>query len=284
MLVLWAGLVRAESWDALYPEGPLWQGDTLYWAEMTAHKVMRRDGAGDPEAFFHRDGCGPTAIAPYGEGFLVLCHLEGALALVDAQGRLGRMIERDREGNRLRDPNDAFADAKGGVWFTDPGAFSILAPAEGAIYYLDADGSLSRHATGLRYGNGVFLDHTRNRLLVSENLARRVFSYPITEEGLGAPQVLIDLNALGLKAVPYAEAGPDGLEIARDGRLWIAEYGAGRFLVWDMAIGLVDVIETDAPYLTNIAFDRNGRAAITGTYDIRLRPLAGRVWIAPTSP
>lgn len=280
LLILWAGLARAESWNASYPEGPLWQGDTLYWAEMTAHKLMRRDGASEPHPFFTRDGCGPTAIAPYGAGFVVLCHLEGALALVDADGRLGRMMRVDNDGNRLRNPNDANADGRGGVWFTDPGTFAKHAPAEGALYYLGPDRKLTRHVTGLHYGNGVYVDQTRNRLLVSEHLARQVLSYPLDEDGVDAPDVLIDLDALGLDPVDYAEAGPDGLEIASDGKLWVAEYGAGQFLVWTMGEGLDAIVEVEVPFVTNIAFGQDRRAAMTGAYDNRRLPLPGLVWIA----
>ena len=58
-----AGLARAEEArviPALYPEGPLWQGERLYFAEMRADRVMRVD-AGIASVFFAQDGCGPTA-------------------------------------------------------------------------------------------------------------------------------------------------------------------------------------------------------------------------------
>ncbi|MEO1494325.1 MAG: SMP-30/gluconolactonase/LRE family protein [Pseudomonadota bacterium] len=288
LLALSGGMARAETWAASYPEGPLWQGGALYWAEMTAHRIMRWQGRGKPVPFVEREGCGPTAIAPYRGGFIVLCHLEGALAQVDRTGRVLRMIRQDKDGNRLRNPNDASTDARGGVWFTDPGRFSARAPAEGALYYFSSDGTLTRHITGLHYGNGVHVDRAGGRLLLSEHLARRVLSYPITDEGLGAPEVLIDDATLQLDRTGYAEAGPDGLEIGPDGCLWVAMYGAGYVLSFGG-----DRIEghgtpTTLRFITNVAFGRavggGYRLALTGATSNTVPPFPGKVVVLSIEP
>jgi len=268
-----------QAWAASYPEGPVWIDETLYWAEMTADEVKTWTG-GEPEVAFKRKGCGPTAIARYRQtGFLVLCHLEGAVVWLDADMRLVSVIRATADGIRLRDPNDASADGAGGVWFTDPGRFSRQAPAEGAVYYLSPDGELTRHVTGLAYGNGVHVDRAAGQLLVSEHLARQVLSYPITADGLGAPEVLFRLDDFKLNKPRYPEAGPDGLEIGPDGTLWVAEYGAKRILGWRQDMGLVAAMVVDAPFVTNIAFGPGGLAALTGAKDNRVFPYPGAVWV-----
>jgi sugar lactone lactonase YvrE len=271
-----------EVWPASYPEGPVWIGGMLYWAEMGADRVMAWPGRGAPRVFFAAEGCGPTALARYRENeILVLCHLAGALVRLDEGGEALATIRADAEGHRLRDPNDAAADGAGGVWFTDPGTFSAAAAATGALYHLAPDGRLMRHASGLAYGNGVWVDAAHGRLLVSEHLARRVLAYPLEGGRLGPPEVLVDLDALGLPRVAYPEAGPDGLEIAPDGRLWVAEYGAGRLLVWEPGRGLVESVAVPAPYVTNIAFGPDGLAAVTGSFVNDRPPLPGAVWVLP---
>ena len=279
-LLLAAPAAKAQhAWPASYPEGPVWIEGALYWAEMTADKVMAWKGA-EPAEVFRRDGCGPTAIARYrAQDLIVLCHLEGALAHLDAEGKLLGMIRVSTGGHRLRDPNDASADGKGGVWFSDPGVFSKSAPAQGAIYYLAADGTLTRHMTGLAYGNGVFVDRAGRRLLVSEHLARRVLSYPLVETGLGEAEVLFDLDSFDLAKPRYPETGPDGLEIDADGVLWVAEYGVGRLLGWHPERGLVAALTVDAQFVTNVAFGADGQAAMTGAKDNRVRPYPGAVWV-----
>lgn len=268
-----------EAWEGSYPEGPVWVGKTLYWAEMGADRVMAWTG-GAPAVFVEQEGCGPTAVARFGEDeLLVLCHLDGSLLRVDAEGRALAAIRQDAEGNRLRNPNDASTDAAGGVWFTDPGTFSAAAPSSGALYRLGPDGRLTRHLTGLAYGNGVFIDG--GRLLLSEHLARRVLAFPLDGDRLGPPEVLIDLDALGLPRPDYPEAGPDGLEVAPDGTLWVAEYGAGRLLAWRPGRGLVAVVDVPAPYVTNIAFGPGGLAAVTGSFVNDRPPLPGMIWVLP---
>lgn len=280
--LLAAGLLAAPGagaaeWQASYPEGPVWIGGTLYWAEMGADSVMAWDGRGEPRVFLRKEGCGPTAVAPYrSDEVLVLCHLSGSLIRVDGAGRALAEISGDAQGNRLRDPNDASADGAGGVWFTDPGAFSAGAPAEGAIWHLAADGTMSRHVTGLSYGNGIFVDRPGGRLLVSEHLARRVLSYPLETDGLGAPQVLVDFAAAGIDLPVYPEAGPDGLEVAPDGTLWVAEYGAGRLHAFRGGL-LVKTVEVAPPYVTNVAFGPEGQRAITGSFDNTRSPFPGVV-------
>jgi sugar lactone lactonase YvrE len=274
---------RGESWRGSYPEGPVWIGGTLFWAEMGADRVMAWPGSGGdgaPEAFFRHPGCGPTAVARYREDeFLVLCHRDGSLMRVSAGGQALATIREDAEGNRLRNPNDASADGAGGVWLTDPGTFAAAARPAGALYRLAPDGALTRHATGLAYGNGVHVDG--DRLLVSEHLARRVLAYPLAAGGLGRPEVLFELDALGLPRSDYPEAGPDGLEVAPDGTLWVAEYGAGRLLAWHPARGLVAAVAVPAPYVTSIAFGPDGLAAVTGAFVNDRAPLPGGIWVLP---
>ena len=275
---------RAEEWQASYPEGPVWIDGTLYWAEMGADAVMRWPGGPDrPGVFFQQEGCGPTALARYREDeILVLCHLAGKLVRLDADGRPLGQITEDAEGHALRDPNDASADGQGGVWFSDPGTFWVEAPAEGAIYHLAPDGTLTRHVTGLAYGNGVFVDRAKNRLLVSEHLARRVLAFPLLDGGrVGTPEVLVDFAGSGIPRPDYPEAGPDGLEIAPDGTLWIAEYGAGRLHGWRAGEGLVATVPVPERFVTNIAFGPDGVAAVTAPAVNDRSPFPGSVRVVP---
>lgn len=267
------------AWPGAYPEGPVWVGKTLYWGEMQAHRVMRWNG-GEPEVFYESPGCGPTAIAPYlGKGdLLILCHLSGSLHHVTKDGKLQDAITGNGRDLTLRNPNDATSDQEGGVWFTDPGPFSVHAEPVGRLYHLSPAGTLTLAADGLAYGNGVHLDRSGMRLLVSEHLARRVLAFPIAP-WTGTPDVLVELDALGLRKPAYPEAGPDGLEIGPDGTLWIAEYGARRLLGWRAERGLVAALQVDTDFVTNIAFGPESQAALTGAYQNDRSPYRGATWV-----
>ena len=281
-MLLLPGQAQAQAaFPAFYPEGPVWIDGTLYWAEMGGDRVMAWSAeTAEPKIAWKGEGCGPTALARYqNDKIVVLCHLQGALAVMDADFNRIRTIDAATDGTRLRNPNDVSADGKGGIWFTDPGPFSKAAGAVGAVYHLDASGSLVRHVDGLFYGNGIFVDQTANRLLVSEHLARRILSYPLTPSGLGPAEVIVELDKLGLPAPRYDHSGPDGLEIGPGGVLWFAEYGTARLLGWDMAKGLVAATNTDAQFITNIAFGPDGLAAVTAPKNNTNPPFPGVVWI-----
>ena len=268
-----------QAWPASYPEGPVWIGKTLYWAEMWSHRVMTWQG-GEPQVFLEHHGCGPTAIAPYRDGeIIVLCHLAASLLRVSPNGEVIGTLSSASDGTALRNPNDASADNQGGVWFTDPGRFSISAPNEGRLYYLSSSGEITLHDQDLAYGNGVFVDLTEKRLLLSEHLGRRVLSYSLTADGLGPRETLFVLDDFELPASRFPETGPDGLEIGPDGTLWVAEYGATRLLGWQPGRGLVAALQVDPQFVTNIAFGPEGRAALTGAEDNINPPFPGAVWV-----
>ena len=189
-----AGPGRVIDGAASYPEGPLWRAGRLYYAEMGKDRISVWDGQ-ESLSFYSEPGCGPTSIAPYDGGFLVLCHLAGKLVTIDQRGQRKSEVTHDRTGAPFVNPNDSHADARGGVYFSASGHFANWAPNEGAVYYLDPAGLLRRVASGLRYSNGVLVDGAQ--LLVSEHLARRVIAYGIGDDGsLGPAQVYLDLTAL----------------------------------------------------------------------------------------
>lgn len=271
-----------EGWPASYPEGPLWRDGRLYYAEMPRNRVMRwSPGDPGPEVFWSRPDCGPTSIAPYGDGgFVILCHFLDILVAVTAEGKDPREIRTDDQGGSFNNPNDSIADDRGGVYFSGAGEFDLRAPATGIVYYLASDGEVTRQAQGLRYANGLVIDRERRRLFVSEHLARKVWTFPIDNDGrLGKGEVFADLNALA-RPIPGASplAGPDGLELDGQGRLYICEYGGGRVLVVEPDGRLLTQIPWSQPYLTNIALEPgSGTLFLTGAETNVRFPYPGRV-------
>ncbi|MEM1385717.1 MAG: SMP-30/gluconolactonase/LRE family protein [Pseudomonadota bacterium] len=263
-----------------YTEGPFWVGEKLYYAEMYRDRVITWTEAGGAAVFWERPGCGPTSIAPYRAGFLVLCHLDPSIVAVDAEGKTLQAFGEDAEGAKLQNPNDSAAGPGGGVYFSDPGRFRKGAPKTGRVMHLSATGALRAVAEGLDYPNGIAFDAGARQILVSEHLARRVLSYPVMADGsLGEPETLIDLDTAGLSPPNYAEAGPDGVEIAPDGTIWVPDYGEGRIL----AIGQdgLRVVEVKTPFVTNVAVSPGGMVAITGAYDNARPPFPSIVSILP---
>jgi gluconolactonase len=276
--------IEEFAFPASYPEGAYWSGEKFYFTEMGADRVdVLDDGA--RRWFFRQPGCGPTAIAPYGEGFLVLCHLGARVVAVDAEGRELRRWETDQDGSALRDPNDAVADGQGGVYFTDPGPFSRAARAQGYVMHLSPDGELKRAAGPLWYPNGVCVDPSGRHLLVSEHMTGRILRFDISADfTLDGRRILADIDRFRLPSRyrgRYAETGPDGLEFGPDGNLYVAIYGAGRILRITPNGALAGHIETPARFVTNLSFDDSGGALTTGVFENMQPPFPGEVRYFP---
>jgi len=275
-----ASTSNAQAFRASYPEGPLWHEGALYYAEMGADRVsVVRNGRRTD--FFRRDGCGPTALAPYGDGFLVLCHIEGAIVAIDRDANVRFVRDRDDAGNEFRDPNDCYADGRGGVYFSDPGVFSRQTRPHGALVHIDAAGAVRRVASDLWYPNGVFVDAARGQLYLSETFRHRVLQYPLTEgPDLGPARVFFDIESAPVQTryrEAYREAGPDGLEIGPDGALYVAIYGEGRLLRIGGEGRYLGAVEARTRYVTNITFDQVGGAFVTGAFDNIAPPFPGEV-------
>lgn len=279
-----AAAETARTIPAHYPEGPLWRGETLYYAEMGADRVMRVDARGGG-IFFARAGCGPTAIAPYGDGFLVLCHLSGEAVAVAADGAEGRIWTEDAAGRRLGNPNDAAADGAGGVYFSDSGPFRQGAPARGRVMHLSAGGALTRVAGPLHYPNGVAVHG--GGLYVSEHLKGRILRYRIAPGGgLSGPEIFADLGGRAPPAryeTRYPLAGPDGLDFASDGSLYVALYGEGRLFRISPEGAPLAEIEAGTRFVTSLAFGPTA-VAVTGAFDNRTPPFPGEVAITEGPP
>ncbi len=266
--------------SASYPEGPLFQGSKLYYAELGADAVtVVQDGKA--RRFFTQKGCGPTAIAPFGAEMLVLCHISKRVVSVISDGSEVNAWTADNAGVALLDPNDASADGGGGVYFSDPGTFSRDSEPEGRVMHLSADGVVRAVAGPLWYPNGVHVDRSARRVLVSEHLRGRVVSFDILVGGSLGPPVTVatldDAPASKRYASPYRETGFDGLEIGPNGDLYVAVYGEGRIVRFDAAGKYRGQIELPTRYVTNIAFAPDGSFATTGAFDNTRTPFKGEV-------
>src|SRR5690606_26969312 len=209
----------------------LWQRGRLLYTEMTRHRLMVWTGTANRQ-FARLPECGPTSITALGDGsLLVTCHLAHQLRRVSPEGRTLAIIDRDSEGRGFVYPNDSTSDGAGGAWFSSAGEFDAGAPPTGTIYHLSAGGRLRPVADSIRYANGLARTADGSRLLVSEHLGRKLLSFRIGRDGaLADRRVLYDLAGAPPSRERDRLAGPDGVEVARDGTIYLAEYGAARIL------------------------------------------------------
>ena len=270
-----------SRWEASYPEGPIWVGERLLYAEMPIHRIVEWK-AGQRRVFWSEPGCGATAISQYrGSQFIVLCHLGGKLVHLDQDGRkIGEYLASSAR-EPLRNPNDCHADGRGGVFFTDAGIFAQGAPASGKVFHLAADGRLTRLVEDVYYANGIAVDFANKRLLLSEHLAGKVWQFVLRDDlTLGARTLFLDVGRyFAPPEIDFAETGPDGIEVDSAGNVFIPVYGAGKMLAV-MPNGSVSKIPVPMKFVTNIAVSGT-RAVIVGANVNDRPPFTGLVLMMP---
>jgi sugar lactone lactonase YvrE len=286
-MLLWVGRVAAGPLttidpDAHYPEGPLWREGKLFYVEYSPGTIKYWDGA-RTGLYWHKEGCGPSALIPFNGHLLVACYDANSLVELDTNGKETRTLRADSSGKPFTGPNDFAADGQGGIYFSASGAYDIKAPITGAVLHMSADGkSITEVADTIHYSNGLTLAHDGQHLLVAEMLAGRILSFPIGPDGkLGARSVWARLQDLAAPT-PNEDAynGPDGLKLGADGNYYIAQNGSGRVLVVNEDKKLVRSLVVPTPYVTNIAFGPAGSGAIfiTGAFEQWKPPYPGAVY------
>jgi sugar lactone lactonase YvrE len=245
---------------------------------MTAHRV-RRHAQGRTETVWELRGCGPTSIKRDAErGFWILCHLAHLVIRVDNAFQETARYDRDESGGAIAWPNDASSDASGRLYLSSAGVFDLGAPPSGRVLLIDGDRPVRVLVGGLRYANGVFLDRAKQRLYVSEHLARKVHVLQLSApDKVRERRVFFDFDAAGIDRPAFALAGPDGLRIIGTD-LYVAEYGGGRIHVVTPEGRLRKTIRVPMPLVTNMEYwPSRGFLAVVGAYEGPSRMQEGRV-------
>jgi gluconolactonase len=274
-----AGEPKVIDAQARFPEGPVWHEGRLYYAEYGGHTVKTWDGAQVAE-FWQSEGCGPSAVAPFADGFLVTCYDAGTMVRLSREGKTVATIDKDERGAALIGPNDIAPDGKGGAYFSASGPWES-GPIVGKIYHLSPDGTVRTVADDLHYANGLVLSPDGKTLYANESEAFRVIRFTVAEDGsLGDRRLFVRLGELLPDAPPGAY--PDGIKRDKAGNLYIGQYTAGQILVVDPDGKLVRTIEVPSAAAPNLAFSsEEDRIFVAAVDDTSQAPWPGKVYELP---
>jgi len=265
-----------------FPEGPVAMPDgSVVLVEIAAGRITRvaADGTTSTVA---QPGGGPNGLAMGPDGMLYCCN-NGGFNWVDRNGFLtphgqagdysGGRIERiDPEtgkvellyrdgdfGCTLRGPNDIVFDGHGGFWFTDHGKTRARERDVTGVFYARADGSLLKEVVfPLENPNGVGLSPDGRRLYAAETWTCRLMAFEVT-----APGEVNQHAGPGGAAIPlYRPAGYkffDSLGVEEGGNICVATIGECGISVVSPAGELVEFVEADDIYTTNICWGGKDR-------------------------
>ena len=188
-------------------EGPVWDGEALYFTHIPASRIMRFDPKSGQISQWRGDANRTNGLCYDSEGRLFGCCSGGrAIVRFDPQGPTSLVADR-LDGQMLNTPNDLAVDPQRRIWFTNPWNARNIDPTE--LEELDhrsvlradpqQDGSytVSRVTFDTTMPNGILVSIDQRTLYVAESnsersdIDRELRAYPINDDGsLGPYRVL----------------------------------------------------------------------------------------------
>ena len=226
-------------------EGPVWDPQKgLYFSDVTGGGIFLLDRSGKiSTAVEKRRGVGGMAL-----------HAEGGLV---AGGREIAWIGTDGVPRTLLDSahadgavgfNDLTTDATGRIYVGSL-AFKVFGggPMQpGNLYCIEVDGRVRRVSDGVLLTNGLGFSPDGKRLYHSDARRQMVRVYDVEADGaLGHWKCFC---AMGEGRVP------DGLKVAMDGSVWVADAHGGRVAVFEADGRHRRDIEVPLPMVTSVCF------------------------------
>jgi sugar lactone lactonase YvrE len=152
-------------------------------------------------------------------------------------------------GNTVTRSNDGRADPQGGFWIGTMG--KTAEPGAGAIWRWSR-GALRRLWSGVTIPNAICFPPDGRSACFTDTTTRRLMRVALDSAGWpqGDPVCWLDLSAQGLN--------PDGAVFDADGRLWLAQWGAGRVAVHGPDGALLQAVPVPAAHVSCPAFGGPG--------------------------
>jgi len=179
-------------------EGPVWDGEYLYFSHIRASRILRYDPKTRVIGEWRSGTNRTNGLAFDAQGRLFGCCSGGrSIVRFDPDGRIVTIADR-LDGKRLNTPNDLAIDRRGRIWFTNPWNEGNVDATERqeldhrSVLRADPqpDGSyrVARATFDNTQPNGILVSQDQSTLYVAESnftrgLARELRAYPILQDG-----------------------------------------------------------------------------------------------------
>ncbi|MEL7211877.1 MAG: SMP-30/gluconolactonase/LRE family protein [Pseudomonadota bacterium] len=225
-------------------EGPLWHPDRqqLFWFDIDGKKLKTRQFGAVSVWQFDEN---VSAAGWIDTERLLLASETGLYVFTIETGTSELLVklEADVKGTRS---NDGRADPWGGFWIGTMG--KNAEPELGAIYRY-YQGALTKLYVNVTIPNAICFSPDRRYAYYTDTAKKQVMRQALRSTD-GMPddfaEVWLDLREEGLN--------PDGAVIDAEGRMWLAQWGAGRVACYDAEAQLLEAIEFPARHTSCPAF------------------------------
>ncbi len=228
-------------------EGPVWHEKLgLLFSDVLFGGVYSTSDSGEVETIFsHRRGIGGMSIH-VSEG-LVVSGRNISFKPFDSDTSIV-LLDRDEENGNVG-YNDITTDSKGRIYAGSLGSSPVFddgrEPQAGNLYLIDLDGTSRVVAEDIQLTNGLGFSPDNKILYHADSRRQAVCCYDVLENGdLGPKQTFAEFD----------QGAPDGLVVATDGTVWVANASAGRVDVFSNSGAFSHSIQIPLPMCTSVCF------------------------------
>ena len=209
------------------------------------------------------------------DGRMLACQMDGQVVAYDIKSGKAKILAGKHQGKRFNAPNDLVNDSSGGIYFTDPffRAPTPLPQGVQAVYYIAADGKVTRVTGDLAAPNGIGLSPDGTKLYVCPSRQAEMLVYDVLGPGeLSGGKTFCRVK----QPTGKDNTGADGITLDVNGNVYITtNLGVQIFSPAGSYLGLVTFPEQPA----NVTFGDDDRktmyvTARKGLYRVKM-PIAG---------
>ena len=227
-------------------EGPVWDsGRGLYFSDVVNGGVHLLDHAGAVSPVIpKRRGIGGMALHA-SDGLVVGGRDIAFVRLADGNTRPLLSLDAIPGATGF---NDLTADGAGRIYVGSL-AFRVFGgdtPKPGHLHVIDLDGTMRTLSDGVMLTNGLGFSPDGRRLYHSDSRASLVRVYDVNPDGSVGPWRKF--------ATVDAEGVPDGLKVAIDGSVWVADAHGGRVIVFNEDGTHRQDVPVPLPMVTSLCF------------------------------
>lgn len=249
----WVRMTRPGQRLHSFLEGPCFDADGNLWlVDVPYGRIFRIDPAGTWHLAHQYDG-EPHSLRPRGDGTFAVVDYRHGLLSFDPKSRSIEPICADTGVAPFLGLSDLAIAGNGDIWFTDSGRTSLSDPS-GRVYRLRrGERHPERVLANVPYPNGIALSPEGKFVYLAATRANAVWRFFADAPGAPPPMVGTFIQLSG-------GLGPDGLAVAPDGDLAIAQAQAGRvYIVTPLGDPVAAIHTPGGLWTTSCVFADGGR-------------------------
>jgi D-xylonolactonase len=225
-------------------EGPVWDpAKGLYFSDVRDGGIHLLDHAGEVSIVLPRRR-GVGGIALHAQGGLAFGGRDISWSPLD--GGDGKVLLSAADASGAIGFNDLTTDADGRIWVGSL-AFRVFSgdePKPGGLHVIDLDGSMRTVAGGVMLTNGLGFSPDGRRLYHSDTRSRMVRVYDVGADG----------EVVEWRPFVAFDGGADGLKVAADGSVWVADAQGSRVAVFNPDGSHRADLAVPLPMVTSLCF------------------------------